>query len=195
MDTKPLMSVDINAASAAVISWAVPNIASALVQTGSTSAPNWWWWGPWRTADGLRFGASQPGWTLSRWSHRRPVLIPWLLCWNGLHWLEVAIYDLRTDLQLDLEAPACQSISVEFETPGSLGECSSRAYRRSVPWTANTGNNLERFLAKTVLGLYSGVTAMITNHVLKHLLLRDFGVKVRTFQAWAWFLFTSDVFY
>jgi len=47
----------------------------------------------------------------------------------------------------------------------------------------NTGRNLERLLAKTVLGLCARVTAMITSHVLKHLLLVDFGVKVQTFQV------------
>ena len=49
----------------------------------------------------------------------------------------------------------------------------------------NTGRNIERLLAKTVLGLCTRMTAMITSHVLKHLLLVDFGVKVQTFQAFA----------
>ena len=47
----------------------------------------------------------------------------------------------------------------------------------------NTGRNIERLLAKTVLGLCTRVTAMITSHVLKHILNIDFGVKVQTFQA------------
>jgi hypothetical protein len=47
----------------------------------------------------------------------------------------------------------------------------------------NTGRNIERLLAKTVLGLCTRVTSMITSHVLKHLLLVDFGAKVQTFQA------------
>ena len=34
----------------------------------------------------------------------------------------------------------------------------------------NTGRNIERLLAKTVLGLCTRVTAMITSHVLKHIL-------------------------
>ena len=49
----------------------------------------------------------------------------------------------------------------------------------------NTGRNIERLLAKTVLGLCTRVTALITSHVLKHLLLVDFGVNVQTFQALA----------
>ena len=49
----------------------------------------------------------------------------------------------------------------------------------------NTGRNIERLLAKTVLGLCTRLTAMITSYVLKHLLLVNFGVKVQTFQALA----------
>lgn len=49
----------------------------------------------------------------------------------------------------------------------------------------NTGRNIERLLAKTVLGLCTRVTAMITSHVLKHLLLVDFCVKVQSYQALA----------
>ena len=48
----------------------------------------------------------------------------------------------------------------------------------------NTGRNIERLLAKTILGLCTRVTALITSHVLKHLLLVDFGVNVQTFQAY-----------
>ena len=49
----------------------------------------------------------------------------------------------------------------------------------------NTGRNIERLLAKTVLGLCTRLTAMITSYVLKYLLLVNFGVKVQTFQALA----------
>ncbi len=47
----------------------------------------------------------------------------------------------------------------------------------------NTGRNIERLLAKTVLGFGTRVTAMITSHLLKHILRIDFGVKVQTFQV------------
>jgi Transposase DDE domain len=46
----------------------------------------------------------------------------------------------------------------------------------------NTGCNLERLLAKTVVGLCSRVIAKMTSHLLRHLLLVDFGVNVQTFQ-------------
>jgi hypothetical protein len=46
----------------------------------------------------------------------------------------------------------------------------------------NTGCNLERLLAKTVVGLCSRVITKMTSHLLRHLLLVDFGVNVQTFQ-------------
>jgi hypothetical protein len=46
----------------------------------------------------------------------------------------------------------------------------------------NTGCNLERLLAKTVVGLCARVIAKMTSHLLRHLLLVDFGVNVQTFQ-------------
>jgi hypothetical protein len=46
----------------------------------------------------------------------------------------------------------------------------------------NTGCNLERLLAKTVLGLCTRVIAKMTSHLLRHLLLIDFGINVQTFQ-------------
>jgi hypothetical protein len=46
----------------------------------------------------------------------------------------------------------------------------------------NTGRNLERLLAKTVVGLCSRVITKMTSHLLRHLLLVDFGVNVQTFQ-------------
>lgn len=46
----------------------------------------------------------------------------------------------------------------------------------------NTGCNLERLLAKTVVGLCSRVITKMTSHLLRHLLLMDFGVHVQFFQ-------------
>ena len=46
----------------------------------------------------------------------------------------------------------------------------------------NTGRNIERLLAKTVFGLCTRVIAKLTSHALKHVLYRDFGVKVQTFE-------------
>ena len=46
----------------------------------------------------------------------------------------------------------------------------------------NTGRNLERLLAKTVVGLCSRVITKMTSHLLRHLLLVDFGINVQTFQ-------------
>jgi hypothetical protein len=45
----------------------------------------------------------------------------------------------------------------------------------------NIGRNLERLLAKTVVGLCTRVIAKFTSHVLKLLLRRDFGIDVQTF--------------
>jgi hypothetical protein len=47
----------------------------------------------------------------------------------------------------------------------------------------NTGRNIERLLAKTVLGLCTRMIAKITSHLLKHLLFTNFNVKVQSFQA------------
>lgn len=47
----------------------------------------------------------------------------------------------------------------------------------------NTGRNLERLLAKTVLGLCTRVVAKITSHLLRKILLIDFGINVQTFQT------------
>jgi len=47
----------------------------------------------------------------------------------------------------------------------------------------NTGRNLERLLAKTVVGLCTRVIAKMTSHLLRRILLLDFGVHVQTFQA------------
>jgi hypothetical protein len=47
----------------------------------------------------------------------------------------------------------------------------------------NTGRNIERLLTKTVIGLCTRVTAMITSHLLRRLLLVNFGVKVQTYQV------------
>ena len=47
----------------------------------------------------------------------------------------------------------------------------------------NTGRNIERLLAKTVVGLSVRVIAMMTAHLLRHLLRIDFGVNVQTFEV------------
>ena len=47
----------------------------------------------------------------------------------------------------------------------------------------NTGRNIERLLTKTVLGLCTRIIAKMTSHLLRHLLLIDFGVNVQTFEA------------
>ncbi len=47
----------------------------------------------------------------------------------------------------------------------------------------NTGRNIERLLAKTVLGLCTRVIAKMTSHLLRHLLLIDFNVNVQTFEV------------
>lgn len=46
----------------------------------------------------------------------------------------------------------------------------------------NTGRNLERLLAKTVVGLCTRVITKMTSHLLRHLLLVDFGIQVQSFQ-------------
>ena len=46
----------------------------------------------------------------------------------------------------------------------------------------NTGRNLERLLAKTVLGLCTRIIAKMTSHLLRRLLLIDFGINVQIFQ-------------
>ena len=47
----------------------------------------------------------------------------------------------------------------------------------------NTGRNLERLLAKTVIGLATRVIAKVTAHLLKHLLRTRFGIDVQSFQG------------
>lgn len=46
----------------------------------------------------------------------------------------------------------------------------------------NTGRNLERLLAKTVVGLTTRLIAKVTSHLLKHLLRLHFHIHVQTFQ-------------
>lgn len=46
----------------------------------------------------------------------------------------------------------------------------------------NTGRNLERLLAKTVLGLTTRLIAKVTAHLLKYLLRLRYGIHVQTFQ-------------
>lgn len=45
----------------------------------------------------------------------------------------------------------------------------------------NVGKNLERLLAKTVLGLCSRIVAKMTSHLLKYILRHNFGIDVLTF--------------
>ncbi|MGB9179298.1 MAG: hypothetical protein WCB68_08620 [Pyrinomonadaceae bacterium] len=47
----------------------------------------------------------------------------------------------------------------------------------------NTGRNLERLLAKTVVGLSTRVIAKVTSYTLKQLLRNSFGLDVQTFQV------------
>ena len=47
----------------------------------------------------------------------------------------------------------------------------------------NTGRNIERLLAKTIPGLSTRVILKVTCLVLKHLLRRDFGIDVQSFQV------------
>ncbi len=47
----------------------------------------------------------------------------------------------------------------------------------------NTGRNLERLLAKTVIGLSTRVIAKVTSYTLKQLLRHSFGLDVQTFQV------------
>jgi hypothetical protein len=47
----------------------------------------------------------------------------------------------------------------------------------------NTGRNIERLLAKTILGLCTRVIAKIASHLLRHILLIDFHVNVQSFEV------------
>lgn len=47
----------------------------------------------------------------------------------------------------------------------------------------NTGRNLERLWAKTVVGLVTRVISKVTSHLLKHLLRCRCGIDVQTFQV------------
>ena len=47
----------------------------------------------------------------------------------------------------------------------------------------DVGRNIERLLAKTILGLATRVICKMTSHILRHLLLVDFGVNVQTFEV------------
>jgi len=47
----------------------------------------------------------------------------------------------------------------------------------------NTGRNIERLLAKTVLGVSTRVIAKMTSHALKHLLRQFFGIDVQPFEV------------
>jgi hypothetical protein len=47
----------------------------------------------------------------------------------------------------------------------------------------NTGRNMERLLAKTVIGLSTRIIAKVTSYTLKLLLRNSFGLDVQTFQV------------
>ena len=47
----------------------------------------------------------------------------------------------------------------------------------------NTGRNIERLLSKTVIGLCTRVIAKMTSHLLRRLLLGDFGINVQRFEV------------
>ena len=47
----------------------------------------------------------------------------------------------------------------------------------------NTGRNMERLLAKTVIGLATRVIAKVTAHLFKHILWLRYGIDVQTFQC------------
>jgi hypothetical protein len=49
----------------------------------------------------------------------------------------------------------------------------------------NTGRNIERLLAKTILGLSTRIIAKMTSHLLRHLLRVDFNVNVQTFEVFS----------
>ena len=47
----------------------------------------------------------------------------------------------------------------------------------------DTGRNLEKLLAKTIIGLATRIIAKVTSHALRHLLQLKFGFKVLTFET------------
>jgi hypothetical protein len=47
----------------------------------------------------------------------------------------------------------------------------------------DTGRNIERLLAKTVVGLTMRVISKMTASLLRHLLRIDYGVNVQTFKV------------
>jgi hypothetical protein len=47
----------------------------------------------------------------------------------------------------------------------------------------NTGRNPERLLTKTVLDLVTRVIIKMTSHLLRRILLTDFGINIQTFQS------------
>lgn len=49
----------------------------------------------------------------------------------------------------------------------------------------NTGRNLERLLAKTILGLCTQVIAKMASHALKLVLRRFYSIDVQTFECLA----------
>lgn len=53
----------------------------------------------------------------------------------------------------------------------------------------NTGRYLERLQAKTVVGLVTRVIMKVTSHLLRHLLRRQYGIDIQTFQCSSDFAF------
>lgn len=47
----------------------------------------------------------------------------------------------------------------------------------------NTGRNIERLLAKTIVGLCTRIAAKLTSHLLRLILRLDFGIDIQTFSA------------
>jgi hypothetical protein len=83
------------------------------------------------------------------------------------------IWTVKRANQLDQNPPAFDMLlcSVRERIEGAFNEIQ------------NTGRNLERLLAKTIVGLCTRVIAKLASHALKLLLRRDFGIDVQTFAA------------
>jgi hypothetical protein len=62
---------------------------------------------------------------------------------------------------------------------GSVGERIEGSFNE----LQNTGRNMERLPAKTVIGLSTRVIAEVTGYTLKQLLRSSFGLDVQTFQV------------
>ncbi len=67
------------------------------------------------------------------------------------------------------------------QNPAAFDALLGRVRERIEGTFKNTGRNLERLLAKTIVGLSTRIIAKITSHALKLLLRRDFGIDVQSF--------------